>query len=93
MQGPIDTGGYFYPVYMDEDNPNRKVISRGVTLRDWFAGMAVSGLVAEGQDKNAMHPKTALEVARTAYHIADLMIRISREAAEEPEVPMAAGAR
>ena len=80
MNGPIDSGGYVYPVYLDRGSAGKEVGSPGITRRDWLAGLAMSGLViGAGSDKDSMHPKTALEVARGAYHIADLMVRQSRE--------------
>ena len=74
MNEPIETGGFVYPT-IDEG-----VVDFGITRRDWLAGMAMSGLVASSNSsKDSMHPTTALEVARSAYHIADLMIRTSME--------------
>ena len=85
MKGLIDDGGYVYPVYLDGDHRD---VAHGITRRDWLAGLAMSGLVTgSGSDKDSMHPKTALEVGRAAYHIADLMIRMSSEEAAEAEVP------
>jgi hypothetical protein len=82
MKGPIDAGGFVYPVYIDEDHPSRRVADYGITRRDWLAGLAMQGMVAGmNVDKSSMHPVTALEVARQAYHVADLMIRLSREEA------------
>lgn len=83
MNGPIDTGGFVYPIYLDEENLDKQVVSYGITRRDWLAGLAMSGMAGAGSDKDSMHPKTALEIAQTAYHIADLMIRVSKDAAEE----------
>lgn len=87
MKGPIDAGGFVYPVYIDEDHPNRGVADYGITRRDWLAGLAMQGMVSNmSVDKSSMHPVTALEVARSAYHVADLMIRLSREEAAAEEI-------
>ena len=78
MNGPIDKGGFVYPSIVDESAGN--TVERGINRRDWYAGLAMQGLVTQmGGDKGTMRPVTALEVARSAYHIADLMIRSSRE--------------
>jgi hypothetical protein len=87
MKGPIDAGGFVYPVYIDEDHPSRRVANYGITRRDWLAGLAMQGLVSNmATDTSSMHPVTALEVARQAYHVADLMIRLSKEEAAAEQV-------
>jgi hypothetical protein len=81
MNGPIDTGGFVYPVYIDEEQPNKHVVDFGITRRDWLAGLAMEGLISGSHsDKDSMHPTTALEIARAAYHVADLMISMSKQA-------------
>lgn len=90
MKGAIDQGGFVYPVYIDDDHPNRRVVDYGITRRDWLAGLAMQGMVANmSVDKSSMHPVTALQVAQGAYHVADLMIRLSREDEAEVKVPEA----
>ena len=89
----IDTGGFVYPIYLNGDSPTAHAVDYGISRRDWLAGMAMSGLVvATGSDKDSMHPKTALEVARAAYHIADVMIRLSNESDAEPVSATVVGA-
>jgi hypothetical protein len=48
-------------------------MSPGMELRDWFAGQALVGWLADGTDSNAYH------VAREAYAIADAMMEIRNE--------------
>jgi hypothetical protein len=46
-----------------------RIYHEGMTLRDWFAGQALAGLLA---DPNVIDPDSA--VARAAYEYADAMI-------------------
>ena len=90
MKAPIDPGGFVYPVYVDEDHPNRQVVDYGITRRDWLAGLAMGGMVSGAHSQtDSMHPTTALEISRGAYHLADLMIRMSREETPEIKAPEA----
>ena len=60
-----------------DKNPHRG----GMTLRDWFAGQAVSGWLASyGEDQTAR----ATDVAKFAYEVADAMLaaRPSKEGGE-----------
>lgn len=71
-------GNQVFPViYLDEENAS---MDMGISKRDWFAAMAMQGMVVGSKDSTeSMHPTTALEVARAAYHYADIMIRVSQE--------------
>ena len=40
----------------------------GMTLRDWFAGQALGGMVSEAR------PASASEIAHAAYKLADAML-------------------
>lgn len=48
----------------------------GMSLRDWFAGMALQGMLAS-PDTSPIHGSDAL--ARFAYQYADAMLRIRNE--------------
>lgn len=80
-------GGFVYPLtYHDETEQGLEHTDRGITKRDWFAAMAMQGMVVGSRASNdSMHPTTALEVARAAYHYADMMLRMSVEDVPEAE--------
>lgn len=70
MSAPINDGGYAFPQpdsdqsgWTSDDHP------RGMSLRDWFAGMALAGLSA-----NSAHEVTTKREAEIAYGQADEMI-------------------
>jgi hypothetical protein len=60
-----ETGGPAFPV---------NDVYRGMTLRDWFAGMAVQGLFAALPVTNALD-MTYEDVAGKAYRMADAMLK------------------
>lgn len=51
--------------------------SKGMTLRDYFAGQALTGMFAHSSDDwhNVAKAKAMTDVAIEAYHVADLMIK------------------
>lgn len=55
-----DTGGPAFPGPFSQD--------RGMTLRDWFAGQALAGMLARGTTNDDA------EVAVEAYSLADAML-------------------
>jgi hypothetical protein len=69
MTQPIDDGGTAFPVLF---------VSGGMTLRDWFAGMAMQGMLAE----DASNYKFA-ELAEGSYEAADAMLAARKEARDE----------
>ena len=60
----MNDGGPAYPI---TEVPNRATIHVGLTIRDWFAGLALSSLSASNFDKYA-------DMAHDAYQIADAML-------------------
>ena len=66
--GNINDGGPAFPVAVD-----KILVSEGMSLRDWFAGQALSGLCSGSL------PFCPDQVSATAYAYADAMIK-AREA-------------
>jgi hypothetical protein len=58
------TGGPAFPVML----PEAKIVYTGMTIRDYFAAMAMQGLCANGNTK-------ATEIAQAAYIVADAMLK------------------
>lgn len=75
-----DTGGYAFPAPQVK-NEYGGIIQEpapGMTLRDWFAGMALHGWLATyGPDQ--VHPMTSENglavVSKQAYAVADAMLK------------------
>jgi hypothetical protein len=65
----INDGGPAFPNigYTIDKNYN------GMTLRDWFAGQALAGLLTQSVD--AAEPEFPLIFASAAYEVADAMIK------------------
>jgi hypothetical protein len=64
-------GGPAFPVPTHNDGNGNPVLRAGMTLRDWFAGQALVGLIGvmEANDE---------QLATAAYEIADAMMLVSR---------------
>jgi hypothetical protein len=45
-----------------------------MSLRDWFAGQAVSGALVDRPPESFFYPKRCAEIARAAYGVADAMM-------------------
>jgi hypothetical protein len=67
----IDNGGSAFPLAFN---------SEGISLRDWFAGMALSSMTVS-PDYNKGPCNEAM--AERAYVIADAMLAVRKEAASE----------
>ena len=85
MSAEIDDGGSAFPMSYHPDGNNAD--HQGMTLRDWFAGQALTGeLAANGLgDEGAVKlrsPENASLMAARAYHMADAMIRARKGGAE-----------
>lgn len=78
----IDSGGYAFPgAYRGEHGMSRQpgipICPDGMTLRQWYAGMALQVMTRE-MDLDAfecLHPE---ELAKGAFVIADAMLRAGK---------------
>ena len=68
-------GGPAYPVTQWNNDSASREIMGGMSLRDHFAGLAMQGMIACGEEYDNA------ELGRFAYDIADAMIR-AREAGQ-----------
>ena len=71
-----DEGAPAFPRTASDDDPMRTP-QRGMFLRDWFAGQALTGLVT---DRGKVAELGADGIAAAAYRFADAMVRQWREA-------------
>lgn len=72
----INNGGPAFPT-MHIDCNGSGSIQGGMSLRDWFAGQALAGMLdfSGAHSYQFADDAVALEVATSAYEIADAMIR------------------
>lgn len=70
-------GGFAFPLSTPE------WYQRGMTLRDWFAGQALAGILAAQADPNCNNLLPSDEAAREAYNYADEMLRERRSPEEK----------
>lgn len=61
-----NTGGPAFPILKTDTHDTWS----GMTLRDWFAGQALAGIMANSEFKHC----TTDEMVMTAKHLADAMI-------------------
>ena len=69
-------GGSAFPIPHD-DRPGAYVAEPGMSLRDWFAGQALTGMLLASYRHDSLRrvPKGDLEsVSQDAYDIADAML-------------------
>ena len=66
-----DNGGSAYPVTFEGGNNSGEspYFEKGMTLRDWFAGQALAGILADTNIKAEPKP-----VAKVCYACADAML-------------------
>ncbi len=82
MNDKINTGGPAFPVHggYKNDDPRNMIIGGGMTLRDWYAGMAMQGIISSGG--NPLLPfyptyshHTEETIGTYAYLVADEMLK------------------
>lgn len=76
MSAPKD-GGPAFPLAFVGNPPYgpQTTLIAGMPLRDWFAGQALTGLLASGQwNNNGLDDGFAEHIARHASNIADAML-------------------
>lgn len=75
MSAPIDNGGPAFPCE-DHYNPRGEFHQTGMTLLDWFAGQALTGILAGGFASTIPHDDIngGGDAAFFAYQYADAMI-------------------
>jgi hypothetical protein len=70
----INDGGPAFPstiqYFPDDKNANEE---QGMTLRDWFAGQALMGMMASGNPKTSLY--LTKQDATYLYEIADAMLK------------------
>ena len=74
-----DDGGLAFSTEIDaEDSKGYPITGKiigGMSLRDWFAGMALQGILAESSHPQSTGSwKQAKEFAKTAYEFSDAML-------------------
>lgn len=74
-----DTGGLAFP--LTEANYEERWAEQGMSLRDYFAGKALSNITVNG-----MIPGWQAEVAWAAYSLADAMIKERNKEAQETSI-------
>lgn len=67
MNDKIDDGGPAFPYWFEKGN----TLYQGMTLRDWFAGMALQGLIVNQGDKSWNHQ---YEFTIQSFLLADAML-------------------
>ena len=65
-----DTGGYAFPMHMNI-NADDQAFTYGMTLRDYFAGQALAGLLASPNLDKSLPLNITIECS---YKVADAMI-------------------
>ena len=72
-------GGAAFP-YANDADKEYNWINRGMTLRDWFAGQALIGLINAGiEDVKRGRKSDATDIAEGAYRLADAMLEARKK--------------
>lgn len=74
MNKPIDDGGPAYPSVLYKQEPTENSASDGMSLRDYFAGQALAGLVGGYTGNAEMGGVSPRMWADEAYQYADAML-------------------
>ena len=76
-----DSGGFVFPANFTVGNVSRT--EGGMTLRDWFAGQALNGILParDPQGRNAFNECDPGQIAEWAYRQADAMLAARAEVA------------
>lgn len=51
----------------------------GMTLRDYFAANAMQGYISSKRESNHSDGAEAMNLARNAYHVADVMLQVREQ--------------
>lgn len=94
MSAPINNGGFAFPYGQISEltgQPIHGCFSTGMTLRDWFAGMALQGRLAAistaesaaslSASANECGTDVVTSLAMSCYQLADAMVK-EKEAAQ-----------
>lgn len=86
MSAPIDDGGPAFPTENERQTGPHSYHWTGMTLRDWFAGKALTSMNYDWFDSF----RRSQEMAEEAYNIADAMLaaRNKPEAEAKPSEPV-----
>lgn len=71
MSEKKDNGGCAFPIQLQ---PHGCTYELGMSLRDWFAGMAMMGIYANASSRIFKQE----EIASDAYRAADLMLEVRK---------------
>ena len=64
-------GGPAFPLVFDCGDGTREIYS-GMSLRDWFAGLAMQGMIAKDTEPS---PEQVPIIVKSAYIMADAMLK------------------
>lgn len=74
MMSKVNDGGPAFPTTWDASHNAALQTEDGMSLRDWFAGQALAGVVVQCAGDTVRKGTIAGHMAARAYEIADAMI-------------------
>ena len=74
MSKVVDTGGPAYP-FIGRTSDDESWFNEGVTVRDYFAGKALAGMLASGMLRMPVSEASKDYVAEECYKYSDAMLR------------------